>query len=95
MAWHAPDAVAGLPAKVSNAVLATVGTTEPLRPLGEGDRGITASHTSNATLMGETELRTEAKIFSSVHYKEMLSRIAVLERLIAEMPEQRPGIGPI
>src|SRR5262249_37306390 len=26
-------------------------------------------------------------------YEEMLSRIAVLERLIAELPKQRPGIG--
>jgi hypothetical protein len=46
-----------------------------------------------ATLMGEVAMRSEAVVISSAQYEKVRSQIAVLERLITELPKQPPGIG--
>jgi hypothetical protein len=38
-------------------------------------------------------LRAEATLIRPAQYEEMLAQVAVLERLIAELPKQPPGIG--
>jgi hypothetical protein len=45
------------------------------------------------TLTGEVAMRSEAVVISPAQHEKVLSQVAVLERLMAELPEQPPGIG--
>jgi hypothetical protein len=78
------------PRQVSKAVLDPVGTSDTPLPL----RDPADQAAFKAEVKEEVELRdtTDATVTRAAQYEEMLSRIAVLERFIAELPNQR-GIG--
>jgi hypothetical protein len=63
------------------------GTVGPSLPLREAAAAI------QADMKAEGILRADATVVRAAQHEEMLSRIAILESLIAELPKQQPGIG--
>ena len=76
------------PSRTANAVV-----EPPTAQLNIETERPTAQQEGTTTLSAEGGLQANAILISPARHAEMLSRIAVLERLIAELPEQDPGIG--
>jgi hypothetical protein len=100
--WQ-PQEIGALPHRASNAPPPTLDIVEPPKPTagtapGEikwvNDQGqpVTFVNDKGEPLTWTTN-PPSADPSTSARHQEMLSRIIVLERLLAEMPEQRTGIG--
>jgi hypothetical protein len=72
--------IAALTGQVSNAVLDPIGTPD----------GSLALRLHAGAKVG---VQVETTVIRAAPYQEMLSRIEVLERLITELPNQRPNVG--
>src|SRR5712691_6118421 len=76
-----------LPPRSSNAVLEPVGT--PVGPL------TLREPTDQAAFKGEGGLRADAAVVRAAQHEEMLSWIAALDRLLAELPKHKKSIAEL